>query len=484
MNYEINLFGGAGVNLIVTLRGSGVVSFDATLELRGPVRMLDRRSATGDGHASAVFDLNSFPPPSVGTLTINARSGEGARAARIEVREGDREPWVHSLEIPHLDVPLVVGFVLVRRLVAGGDESTAAPPETAAHEGSRAVEAPAGAVTSKPGVPMEEAPEDRVYGVWFGTNRTPVIENDKVVDFGPQLADEISYGHCEVFVPLAHRLGETGSLWYARLFRGDDRLRVRQVDALAEGQFWRRITEQLAAAGVGSRHAVVFIHGYNVDFQEAAIRAAQLGCDLKITGPMAFFSWASRGTTVRYTTDEATIEESEHDIEDFLVDFATKLKPDAVHVIAHSMGNRAVLRMVDRVVGRAAAGSPVRFGQLILAAPDVTPGLFRQIAERYRRVAERTTIYVSSRDKALALSNIVHGRRRVGDSAAGVFVVDGIDTVVASEIDAGFLGHFAPSAREVLSDLHDLLHRGTPAAQRFGMRVVEAGFSRYYVIRE
>jgi esterase/lipase superfamily enzyme len=166
------------------------------------------------------------------------------------------------------------------------------------------------------------------------------------------------------------------------------------------------------------------------------------------------------------------------------VNFATRLKPEAVHVIAHSMGNRAVLRMVERVVGRAAAESPIRFGHLILAAPDVTPGLFRRVAERYRRIAERTTIYVSSRDKALALSNLVHGRRRVGDSASEVFVVDGIDTVVASEIDAGFLGHFAPSAREVLTDVHDLLHRGTPAADRFGMRVVEAGTSRYYVIQE
>lgn len=38
------------------------------------------------------------------------------------------------------------------------------------------------------------------------------------------------------------------------------------------------------------KQALVYIHGYNVGFEEAAIRAAQIGFDLKIGGITAFFS--------------------------------------------------------------------------------------------------------------------------------------------------------------------------------------------------
>ncbi len=59
-----------------------------------------------------------------------------------------------------------------------------------------------------------------------------------------------------------------------------------------------------------SPHALVFLHGYSVTFENAAIRAAQLGVDLKVTGAIAFFSWPSRGNPLFYTPDEATIEAS------------------------------------------------------------------------------------------------------------------------------------------------------------------------------
>ena len=38
-------------------------------------------------------------------------------------------------------------------------------------------------------------------------------------------------------------------------------------------------------------HALLYLHGYNTSFEEAAIRAAQIGFDLKVPGATAFFSW-------------------------------------------------------------------------------------------------------------------------------------------------------------------------------------------------
>ena len=67
----------------------------------------------------------------------------------------------------------------------------------------------------------------------------------------------------------------------------------------------------------------IFLHGYNVSFEEAALRAAQIGFDLSIRGAMAFFSWPSQGDLAGYSADEASIEASEFVIMEFLENFVT-----------------------------------------------------------------------------------------------------------------------------------------------------------------
>ena len=67
---------------------------------------------------------------------------------------------------------------------------------------------------------------------------------------------------------------------------------------------------------------------------------------------MAFYSWPSLGTTIGYTADEATIEASEPFIAEFLARFAAESGARHIHIIAHSMGNRGLLRAFHRIVAR------------------------------------------------------------------------------------------------------------------------------------
>src|SRR4051812_8412529 len=92
--------------------------------------------------------------------------------------------------------------------------------------------------------------------------------------------------------------------------------------ALQADAFWQRITSHLNGVAFDERSAVIFVHGYNVSFEEAALRAAQIGFDLSIKGAMAFFSWPSQGTLGGYAVDAATIEASKDVIADFMTDFA------------------------------------------------------------------------------------------------------------------------------------------------------------------
>lgn len=319
----------------------------------------------------------------------------------------------------------------------------------------------------------------RLCEVWFGTNRRPVALASGKVGFGQERDEKVYHGVCEVSIPAAHRVGSVGSSWWVRLARGDDRLRLAATALLDEEVWWEQIRTRIAS-DLRAHDAIVFLHGYRVRFDDAAIRAAQIGADLAIPGVMAFFSWPSRGRLLGYPADEATIEASEVQITRFLINFAERSGASRVHIIAHSMGNRALLRAVDRIAANASARTSKPFGQIILAAPDVDSQTFRQFADSYAAVAERTTLYVSSADLAVRGSRLLHEAPRIG-FAPPLAIVPGLDTIDVSHIDLTLLGHgYVAESRPVLTDIHHLITRGDAPAARPMLRPLEHAKGVYW----
>ncbi|MFB1490058.1 MULTISPECIES: alpha/beta hydrolase [unclassified Thiocapsa] len=306
-----------------------------------------------------------------------------------------------------------------------------------------------------------------VFPVWFGTNRRP----DGRGGYGVERHDEISRGRVLVHVPEAHRFGEIGNSFWTRLCRfdlRDDRLKVQAIEAREQVAFFHEIQEAMAAARESKEtpHALVFLHGFNVDFEEAAIRAAQLGCDLKVPGATAFFSWPSRGSVTAYTADEATIEASEAAITAFLIDLVEHCGADRVHLIAHSMGNRGLLRALQRIASNAETSGRIKFGQIFLAAPDVDRDLFLDLARLYPNHSERTTLYASDADKAVHLSARVHDAPRAGYFKPYT-VVDGVNTIAVPDFDVDLLGHsYFAEAEALLHDIFDLMRNNQDPDRR------------------
>jgi esterase/lipase superfamily enzyme/uncharacterized membrane protein YkvA (DUF1232 family) len=328
----------------------------------------------------------------------------------------------------------------------------------------------------------------RLYEVWFATNRAPIDEGDLSKGFAGQHDPRglVHYGSCEVAVPRAHKFGSIGTAWWKRWPRldfADDRLRVRQrwptdgPDVFCEG-----LRAELASSE--GRQLLFYLHGYNVSFDDATIRAAQLFADLKVEGVAAYFSWPSKASTKDYFADVERIGESEADIAGFLMDLAARLGDVKIHIIAHSMGNRGLARAIQRIVAAASRGAGIRFGQIILAAPDLSIGLFRDLAQVYPKISQRTTMYVSARDRALGLSKWLQDAPRAGFTPP-VTVVPGIDTIEVTNIDVTRLGHgYYASAAPVLYDIDELLRYGAQPHSRLRLRPGQAGDPRapYWVI--
>jgi esterase/lipase superfamily enzyme len=307
-----------------------------------------------------------------------------------------------------------------------------------------------------------------VFPVWFGTNRKPDPRDN---GFSGDRHSRITHGRVEVYVPEGHRFGEAGSAFWKKLLRfdlRDDRLRVQHIEPLERNAFFSEIqaAAEAARASGGTPHALFFLHGFNVTFEDAAIRAAQTGFDLKVTGATAFFSWPSRGNVTAYPADEASIEGSEQSITDFLVDFTQNCGAEKVHVIAHSMGNRGLLRALQRIAANAETRGKVKFGQVFLAAPDVDRDLFLNLARFYPEHAERTTLYASNGDLPVHLSAKLHEAPRAGYYAPYT-VAPGVDTVAVPDFDIDLLGHsYFAQAEALLHDIYDLIRHGDPPAMR------------------
>lgn len=317
-----------------------------------------------------------------------------------------------------------------------------------------------------------DTPPPRLCTLWYGTNRRPVDPGNPAKGYsGERDENEVHYGQCKVAVPKSHKIGSIGSSWWTRLLKWeDDRLKLVEVSALAAANYWQSVRAALAEWEPGERRALVFIHGFNVGFEEAALRTAQMATDLQVPGIAAFYSWPSKGAGVlSYEADAASIEASEGQITEFLTRFAADSGAERVDILAHSMGNRALLRSLQRIMQQAAQAGKAPFGQLLLAAPDIDAGLFRDLAKIYPQLSQHTTLYASSKDKALAASGIVHDHPRAGYTPP-VTVLPGIDTVEVSNVDLTFLGHgYYAAARDVLHDMHDLIMHGSPPKSRMGL---------------
>ena len=316
---------------------------------------------------------------------------------------------------------------------------------------------PAERLTLEGELAIEQNNDDVMFPVWFGTNRKPVIEGE---GFTGERNHSITYGRADVYIPKAHRPGEIGSSIWKKLWRldlRDDRLQLQKIIGQTPGDFYIQINQLMQAtrdAGTAP-HALLYLHGFNVTFADAAIRAAQLGCDLKIPGATAFFSWPSRGSALRYPADEATIEASEVAITEFLIEFVAKCGAEKIHLVAHSMGNRGLLRALQRIAANAQTRGKLRFGQIFLAAPDVDQDLFLDLAALCVQYSDRATLYSSHADKAVHLSSNVHDAPRAGYFLPYTLLKD-VDTITVPDFDVDLLGHsYYAEAGALLSDIRE-----------------------------
>lgn len=180
-----------------------------------------------------------------------------------------------------------------------------------------------------------------------------------------------------------------------------------------------RITEQSFSDEIRRRLAlapkpevVLFIHGYNNEFEDAALTLAELWHFLGREHVPILYTWpAGRGGATGYNYDRESGEFTVYHLKSLIRSLIGNPEIKRIHMIAHSRGTDVLstaireLALVARAAGETASDT-LRNTNLVFAAPDLDLDVVSQriVAEQLGREAKSITVYTSGEDKAIGLA--------------------------------------------------------------------------------
>lgn len=311
------------------------------------------------------------------------------------------------------------------------------------------------------------------------------IEKHGVVYTGAR--GELTRGICDVTVPDSHRRGRVERPSLLRFeFREDQKQHIVLTSAveLSDAEFTKQLAQTVGQSPQSD--LLVFIHGYNVKFEDAVQRTAQIAVDLPFEGVPVCYSWPSQGSLLGYSIDENNSEWTIPHLKQFLLELVRDSGAKSINVVAHSMGNRVMTAAMQQINQGLAAGSPPPFDRIVLAAPDVDADRFRRdLAPALLNVSQQVTLYASSSDQALIASKKVHGYPRAGEGGANLVIVPGIETIDVSGIDLSLLGHsYYADSQSLLRDLFGVVRARLLAPQRQSLVSRQSGGSVYWQLAD
>lgn len=157
-----------------------------------------------------------------------------------------------------------------------------------------------------------------------------------------------------------------------------------------------------------SRHAMVFIHGFNNTYEDAVFRYAQIVHDSGADVTPVLFTWPSRASLFDYNYDKESTNFSRTALEQTLRGLSRDPDVADVTILAHSMGTWLAMESLRQMAIRDGAISP-KIHNVVLASPDIDVDVFAKQWSELGGKRPKFTLFVSQDDRALALSRYISG---------------------------------------------------------------------------
>lgn len=326
-----------------------------------------------------------------------------------------------------------------------------------------------------------DAPLQVLVPVLYATNRSPGDAGDGDAHYTSKRGP-VTFGSASIALS-TRKEGDSPfadwGRWQPRTDAANNRnelLRVEPLDADAFGALLDRKAE-----GSAGQPVLFYVHGFRRDFDIVALETAAIAYETNLDGIPMFFSWPSANSVFSYVGDMTNMRWAAADLRDTLKFLLSAPGVSTVHLIAHSLGGSGLLEALDDLAQDGSVRKD-KLGEIILASPDVDSDLFRRdYLPMLRELGARVTLYATDSDVPLQASHRVNGVTRLGDAKSEIFIAEGVETIVFSDVVTILNSHDAHvEIGDVQADLHYLIDRGLGAGERPTLKAVESDQGRYW----
>ena len=189
---------------------------------------------------------------------------------------------------------------------------------------------------------------------------------------------------------------------------------AREVEAMMHAG----VKQMLAKAP--RKEVIIYIHGYNNDFTDAAYQLAEVWHFLGRKHVPILYTWPAGHEGISglrgYNYDRESSEFTIYHLKQFLKSLGSMDEIKKIHIIAHSRGTDVLVSALREIILEIRAGGKdpkkeLRIANVILAAPDIDYEVILQrvVAEHSVAGVGQATVYTSPSDKAIRISEWLYG---------------------------------------------------------------------------
>jgi len=344
-------------------------------------------------------------------------------------------------------------------------------------------------------MPHVKEEEKKIFNFFYCTDRGTRKSEDPLLSYGTELAEELRLGTFKVRLSPGRDLkGDNPDNWSG--------IEVRNVQTLQEETFFGEL--QHAVESSPHKSLAVLVFGYRNSFKDALLKGGKLAVSLDIHTPFLIFDWpADQGLGFGgYKKAFSFAKRSGVFLGELLANIIRRIKPKKLWLGGGSLGSQIICNAFRQMMTHAdLADREKEIDHVFMAAPDVGDDEFNaQFKDEIAALAHAVTVYVSSDDKALLLSEWIHGQKRLGLTRAEKQeqfeeMIDLLEleakgseeiTVIdVTPVNRSTLGHtFYIESSEFYDDLYQRLLNPHPVRARRLYRTDYRDGAAYWIMRD
>jgi esterase/lipase superfamily enzyme len=249
----------------------------------------------------------------------------------------------------------------------------------------------------------------QLFRFFYATNRANTKETFD--GRGNMLGDQISTGTFDVRI--SPYLPIKPFAWF-------DLKKMEWVDRneLAQEKFRSLLRQAIQASP--KKSILVVVWGFRDWFQSAALRTAYTGYTLDIDTPVLLFDWPGNQGEGRtgYLASQQMATRSASDLGRVLAEVSRENGAENIWLIGSSLGCQTICDALSWLANQQDIPNKTKLAHVALSAPDVSTEKFNENFSRdIQKISQHLTVYVSSNDRALLMSQWINSGRRLGRKA-------------------------------------------------------------------